>query len=190
MVNSARAEAIKTAHELISMNPLYLDTETTGIGPHDNILEIAIIDHQGEVLMDTLVNPVGKISPEAFSIHGIDSAQLLQAPDWNQVWSQVEPILAGRLVGIYNAEFDLRMMEQSHRRHWMQWVLPHGMSPFCIMRLYAKFYGQWDPRRGNYRWHSLDAAGRQCGIHLPNSHRAKDDALLTQSILNYIAAAG
>ena len=56
------------------------------------------------------------------------------------------------------------------------------------MKLYAQFYGQWNPRHGNYRWQSLDQAGEQCGIPLQNSHRAKDDTHLTRALLEYMAA--
>jgi DNA polymerase III epsilon subunit-like protein len=89
-------------------------------------------------------------------------------------------------VGIYNSEFDLRMLKQSHQKYWLNWQLPEE-NFFCIMKLYARFYGEWDARRGSYRWQSLDQAGRQCRIPLPNSHRAKDDALLARALLQHIA---
>lgn len=187
MSSLSRIEAVRQARDYIQKDPLYLDTETTGIGPHDNILEIAIIDQQGISLVDTLVKPVGSISPEALAVHGINTDMLQDAPHWSQVWPQVEAVLVGRWLGIYNADFDLRMMQQSHQRNWMQWSSPAGLETFCIMKLYAQFYGQWNAQRGNYRWHSLDAAGRQSRIPLPNSHRAKDDTLLTRAILNFIA---
>jgi DNA polymerase-3 subunit epsilon len=183
----ARKEAILRAREYLHNKPVYLDTETTGTGPNDNILEIAVIDHDGVVLVDTLVKPVGAIHPDALRIHGIHEAMLEEAPQWREVWVEVNKVMTGRLVGIYNAEFDLRMMQQSHTRNWMRWVQPEGMQAFCIMKLYAQFNGEWNSRRGNYRWQSLEAAGRQCGIPLPNSHRAKEDTLLTRAILEYMA---
>jgi DNA polymerase-3 subunit epsilon len=139
------------------------------------------------VLLDTLVKPVGSIHPDAQAVHSIEDALLQDAPRWNQIWPEIEDILSNRLVGVYNADFDLRMMQQSHSRNWLSWCPPKGMQLFCIMKLYAQFYGQWDSRRSSYRWHSLESAGRQCGIPLPNSHRAKEDAKLTGAVLEYIA---
>ena len=124
------------------------------------------------------------------AVHGIRPEMLQDAPRWGEVWDEFEPILAGRLMGVYNADFDLRMMRQSHARSWMSWVQPEGLEVFCIMNLYAQYHGEWNARRGSYRWQSLDTAGRQCGIPLPNSHRALDDTLLTRAVLKYIAESG
>lgn len=187
MTLSPQQEAIRIAREYLERKPIYLDTETTGTGPNDTILEIAIVDHDGQVLIDTLVKPVGKIHPDAQRVHGIDPTLVLDAPPWQEVWLAVEGILRGRLVGIYNADFDLRLIQQSHALSWLNWQTPDGMQAFCLMKLYAQFVGQWDPRRGSYRWHSLDAAGKQCRIPLRNSHRAKEDALLTRALLKHMA---
>ena len=184
---SARKEAIFRAREYLGSKPVFLDTETTGTGPNDNILEIAVVDHDSTVLVDSLVRPVGAIHPDAARVHGITVDMVADAPGWEEVWEQVEVVLAGRSVGIYNADFDLRLIQQSHSRNWMNWREPDGMQPFCIMNLYAQFYGQWNSRRGNYRWHSLDKAGAQSGIALLNSHRAKDDTVLTRALLLYMA---
>ena len=183
----ARKEAIQLAQDWLSKKPVYLDTETTGTGSNDSIVEIAVIEYDGSVLVDTLVKPVGKISPGAKAVHGITDEMLTGAPRWDTVWLEVEAAIANRTVGVYNADFDLRMMRQSHGRNWLRWADPQGTEFFCIMKLYAQFYGQWNPRHGNYRWHSLDRAGEQSGIPLPNSHRAKDDTLLTRALLEFMA---
>jgi DNA polymerase-3 subunit epsilon len=87
---------------------------------------------------------------------------------------------------VYNVEFDLRLMKQTHSRTWLRWVLPET-NFFDIMKLYASFYGDWDPARRSYRYQTLEYAGRQCGISLPNAHRAVDDCLLTRALLHHIA---
>ncbi len=184
---SSRKDAIAKAKAFIERQPIFLDTETTGTGLRDNIIEISILDKDGLVLIDTLVKPVGKISTGAMAIHGINDVMVQHAPRWVDVWIEVESVLSNQLVGIYNADFDLRMMEQSHNLNWMQWSKPAGMEVFCIMNLYAQYFGQWNSMHGNYKWQSLDVAGRQCGIQLPNTHRAKDDTLLARAILCHMA---
>ena len=36
---------------------VYLDLETTGLGPEDEVVAIGIVDPEGAVLLDTLVRP-------------------------------------------------------------------------------------------------------------------------------------
>lgn len=188
MNSGARKEAVKLAQQWIAKKPVYIDTETTGTGSNDGIVEISVINHDGRVLVDSLVQPVGKISPGARAVHRITDEMIKGAPRWDAVWGEVEAVITNRAVGIYNADFDLRMMRQSHQSNWLRWSDPPGVVFFCIMKLYAQFFGQWNPRYGNYRWQSLDRAREQCGIPLPNSHRAKDDTLLTRALLEHMAA--
>ena len=96
-------------------------------------------------------------------------------------------LLVGRLVVIYNAEFDLRMMQQSHARYRLPWK--ERLNTFDLLKLYAEFRGEWDPKRRSYRYHSLANAGQQCGISLPNAHRTTADTLLTRALLHHIAGA-
>jgi DNA polymerase-3 subunit epsilon len=186
MIKLGQKEAIQRARQLLERQPVFLDTETTGTGLAAEIIEIAIIDYEGKLLLERLVKPKGAIEPSAFQVHGITSEMLHQCPTWKDVWPEVEAVLAGKQVGIYNSDFDVRMMRQSHQKYWMEWRFPE-QNFFCIMKLYAQFFGKWDSRRGSYIWQSLDQAGKQCGIPLQNSHRAKDDAHLARALLLQMA---
>ena len=58
------------------MQTFFLDTETTGLHPpHDKLVEVAIIDEAGDVVLDTLVNPERPIG-FATQIHGISDAMV------------------------------------------------------------------------------------------------------------------
>jgi DNA polymerase-3 subunit epsilon len=184
--HSSRHEAMRLARTEIARMPLYLDTETTGLTFTDQIVEICVLDHDGTVLVDSLIKPLVRISVSAANIHGITNEMVKNAPTWAELWPVIESILSSRRIAIYNSEFDVRMMQQSHRRHGMAWSLPDEHF-LCIMQLYAQYFGQWDSRRGSYRWHSLQAAGRQCRIALPNTHRAQADAALARALMRHIA---
>lgn len=186
MDTSYRRNAIQEARSLLEANPLYLDTETTGMHFSAEVIEIGIIDDHGAVLFDQLIRPRGKIDPAAGRVHGITNEMLASAPTWEQVWPQAEAVLLGKKIGVYNVEFDLRLIKQSHNRSWMTWALPEA-NFFDIMKLYARFFGDWDPYHKSFRYQSLEIAGRQCGIRLPNAHRAVDDCLLTRALLHYMA---
>ncbi len=189
MVPSARSGAIRIAQEKIALQPLYLDTETTGNSPDDEIIQIGILDDEGQVAFESLVKPSVKIKPEAQRVHGMDESTLANAPRWYNVWPKIEIILSGRAVGIYNADFDQRMIQQTNQKVRIRWN-PESASFFCIMKLYAQFHGEWNPKTGWYRFQSLEMAGRQCGIALPHLHQACGDALLARAILHHMAQAG
>lgn len=184
--DQARREAVVIARQKLAQAPLYLDTETTGLGYSDEIVEISILDPDGAVLLDQLVRPTKPIPTDALAIHGITDEMVKPALTWKEIWPKAEDIMQGRAVAIYNADFDIRMMQQSHRIYKMPWDA--GVADFlCIMLLYAQFYGEWNQARGSYRWQSLENAGRQARIPLQNTHRAKDDAALARAVLQFIA---
>jgi DNA polymerase III epsilon subunit-like protein len=115
-------------------------------------------------------------------IHNITDELVRESPTWLQVWPQLEAVLKNRVVGIYNAEFDLRMLQQTHQVYGLPWRIPMSRV-FCIMKLYSDF-------SGFLKWQSLEAAGRQSRIPLPNSHRARDDTLLARELFLYIKSGG
>jgi len=187
MTLNPRAYAIETARQKLELHPLYLDTETTGTDRSSEIIEICIIDHEGASVFQSLVKPVAMIPPQMTQIHGITNEMVKNAPPWYKVWPEIEIILNSQAIGIYNAEFDLRMFQQTHAKFRIPWRPAQLSNSFCIMRLYAQYYGEWDPMRGSYRWQSLDSAGKQLKIPLRNTHRALDDTLLARQVLHAIA---
>lgn len=184
MISPHRLKIAQQARQLALQRPIFLDTETTGLDQRAEIVEIAIIDSDGAVLLESLVRPTRKIPWDVIRIHGIDDEMVADAPTWLELFPQVEAILRGRLVGIYNAEFDLRMLSQSHLAH-NQFFPRDLFQNFCIMRLYASFYGA-PGSYGGPRWQSLENAARQCGIPLHNLHRALADTLLAKAVFDHI----
>ncbi len=182
--SAVRLSAIEEARRLLAQQPLFLDTETTGLNERAEIVEIAILDYDGTPLLESLVKPRYPIPSDVTRIHGITNATVSDAPSWADLWPQISAILKERNVGIYNADFDLRMLAQSHQSARLVWERDQVTS-FCIMQLYARYYGERG--YGGFRWQSLEKAGRQCRLSLPNSHRAADDARLARAVLLHVA---
>ena len=180
MAQSRRMLAIKNAREYLAVRPVFLDTETTGLGIGAEIIEISVVDHDGTILFDSLVKPARLIPLDAIQIHGITNEMVRDAHLWKDVWQSLKQILNGRYIGIYNAEFDLKMVRQSHQIYNLPWDFPAGRV-FDVMKLYSDY-------SGSRRWVSLDVAGRQCGIStLTNAHRARQDTLLLRAVFQFIA---
>lgn len=179
-----RAKAIRMAREILATNPVYVDTETTGISRDSEIVEIAIVDHAGNVVMDQLFKPQNPIPEEAIRVHHISNEMVSNKPKWGIYWPTIRGIFFGKTICMYNADFDLRLILQSNQRYGIK---RERLTTFCVMKLYAQYRGEWDNRRGRYRWFRLEEAGREAGIQIPNSHRAADDTLLTRALLHWMA---
>ncbi|MFP4686863.1 MAG: exonuclease domain-containing protein [bacterium] len=182
-----RLQALAEAKRWWETRPLYLDTETTGLGDQAEVLEIGIVDHDGRVLLDQLIKPIGKISEGAREVHGITEEMLACAPRWGEVHDQIYSILKDRAIVIYNYAFDTRIIDQTVSYHWFikDWI--DWPPPRCAMKLYARFQGSWNDYYGNYAWHKLTAAASQLGIEVENSHRAVDDARVTRKLIKKLA---
>jgi DNA polymerase III epsilon subunit-like protein len=182
----ASPKVIENARQLKALDPIYLYTETTGFGPEDVVIEIGIVDAKGDLVFESLVNPNKAIPADSSAVNGITDDMVANAPQWKDTWPQVKKLLSNRIVGIYNSEFDLRLIKQTQMHCCGSWEFDPRRA-FCAMRLYAAFYGDWNPRTNGFRIHKLEQAGKQCNIPLPNSHHAVDDARLTAALMDHIA---
>ena len=90
------------------MQTFFLDTETTGLHPpHDKLVEVAIVNEAGDIVLDTLVNPERPIG-FATEIHGISDEMVENAPTLENLWPQIFEIIENNHVIIYNAQFDTK----------------------------------------------------------------------------------
>jgi DNA polymerase-3 subunit epsilon len=164
-------------------NPLFLDTETTGIGSRAEVIQLAIVAADGTVLMDELIRPFGRMDARAQAIHGISLKQLRDKPTIDQLAGAITAHLAGRTVIAYNADFDTRLLRQSFWLAGVEWRRLFQQVTFVdLMMPYARF---WGGRNG--RWQKLADACQQQSIRLTNAHSALADAQATRLLLMRLA---
>ncbi|HTX80142.1 MAG TPA: 3'-5' exonuclease [Longilinea sp.] len=180
-----RTSAIEQARQVIAQQPVYLDTETTGLDKQDEVVEITIVDDEAKVLFTSLVRPAQAIPPSSTAINGITNDMVKGAPTWPALWPTVRGHLLGKVVAAYNADFDLRLMQQSLTRYRLPWR--DNLNMFDILRLYSEYRGEWDPARRSYRYFKLEEAQRFFNIPIFNEHRATADTLLARAVLRCIA---
>lgn len=179
-----------------------LDTETTGLGRDAEICEISIIDHQGNTQIDTLVKPSKPIPADATKIHGITNEMVADAPTWPEIHDQVTALLSARPLVIYNASYDLKLLEQTAASYGLNMLTtnpPKGIAKqqvwgehgvHCAMLTYAEFYGEWNNSRNDYKWQRLGNAAKQQGVELDGTaHRALYDCQMTLGVIQAMSNA-
>lgn len=166
-----------------------LDTETTGLDDGE-IVQIAIVNSDGLVLLDTLVKPKRPIPMDATRIHGITNDMVANAPTWEFVRDQVYNCLLGRHVVIYNAVYDRKMMHKSSERWGLTKTEWKDIAAFwCAMEAFAEIYGDWNDYRQSYRWQKLSTAAAHYGIEQTDAHTALADCLTTLAVCKAMAGA-
>jgi DNA polymerase-3 subunit epsilon len=155
------------------------DTETTGLNEDDEILQIAIIDLQGNVLSETFVRSAKSISPEASAVHGITAQSVVSALTFAELCEKIRSLIYERDLVAYNADFDRRMMLQTCKNYgFAEW--------HCAMEKYAHFWGDCY-KNGTFRQHSLTNACIQQGIAINGAHQATKDCLMTLELIKVMA---
>ncbi len=163
----------------LAQGPLFLDTETTGLESLDQVIEVAVLDAGGAVLLETLVRPTVPVHPGAAAVHGISDEQLAGAPPWPDTLPRLQALLAGRLVVAHHAEFDRRLLAQTSQAHGLPVLIGVAEWGCTLELLTASNDGRW-PSLGR----ALDIAGARRG----GGHRAAPDADACRRVVVALAA--
>lgn len=164
------------------------DTETTGLDHQAQAIQIALINRQGDVLLDSLVKPTVPIPEEASRVHGINGRHLKDAPTIAELEPTLRQLLRGRFLAAYNAEFDLRIVNQSLVAHHLPPLHHPAEDTGCIMQLYSAFHSAWHSYHRSYTFQSLTSAIRQCNLQFEGqAHSALADAQAALAVLKHMA---
>lgn len=169
-----RTGDIAALRELSCDRVVCLDVETTGLDPRtDEVLQIAFVRGDGEVLLSRYVQPEHHSSwPLAQRTHGISPSMVEGCPSLVSLKSEIEEYFedVDLIVG-YNVAFDLLFLRTAG-------ISFGNASVFDVMREFAPVAGRWDADRQRYAWVSLAYCARYYGIPL-RAHDALGDARAT-----------
>jgi DNA polymerase-3 subunit epsilon len=167
------------ARDIMKRHPLILDTETTGLDPaKDEIIDLALVELDGTVVLNTLIQCRGIIPDDAIAVHGITNEMLRGQPTFPDMWQQLRPYLSRPLV-IYNTAYDIPMLAYGALRYGLRMSRPDA---HCLMCQYTEY--RVGPA-GSYQ--RLEVACQEFGIEV-SSHRALADAQATRQVLLHLAA--
>lgn len=162
--------------QLDAVSFVVVDTETTGSGPDDRIIELAAVRVRGGRLVDrfaTLINPGRSVPPFITRLTGITTAMLLGRPTADEVLPDFLDFLGDGVLVAHNLAFDRKMLEAELRRINLPWP---GNPALCTLRLARRLLPGL-PAKG------LDGLIRFYQIPVENRHRALGDAEATAHVL-------
>lgn len=184
-MKSERGRIALQAYTWLSQDPLFLDTETTGLGNTAQALEIGVVNARGETVYHTRLKPTVSIEPGAAAVHGISEAELADAPSWPDVAAQLQQHIGSRPLVIFNMDFDMRILKQTSSAHNDQADWLNALKVYCAMRLSAGYYGATN----RYGTISLASAAGQAGLSWQGqAHSALADAVMTVGVVSDIAS--
>lgn len=154
-----------------------MDTETTGLDPHEGhrIVEIGGVELLNHMptgrTFHKYINPRRDMPAEAFEVHGLSSEFLSDKPLFEAIAQEFVDFVGEAVLVIHNAPFDMKFLNAE-----LEWAglrkLPMSRSIDTLAMARKKFPGS--PA-------SLDALCRRFGID--NSTRTLHGALLDSEIL-------
>ena len=151
------------------MKTVYLDTETTGLSAEDEIVELTIIDDDGEPLINTLVKPRYHTKwPRAQNVHGISPMDVRNAPTQKQISDKIREVVKDTRVVIYNAPYDSQYLPE----------LEEAAEVRCAMREFA----DWNKSK----WINLGNATKIVGYEWEGAHRALADTLALRAVWRFL----
>lgn len=177
----SRHETARRAAQLLQDGFVLIDLETTGLDhdPKVEVIEVAIIDHTGAILLNSLVKPQGSIPPGASRVNGIYDADVVSAPSFDEVYPHLVRLLSGQRVVAYNYTFEQRVLATVYQRHQKPAIESDWR---CAMRSYTAF-------RGQRNFFKLVEACRYERLPSDNAHRALGDCVMTLALMRKMAEA-
>lgn len=173
-------------HVIASNKHVILDTQTTG--KYGEVIEIAVIDIRGNILLNQLLCPKVAVDLEMTRVHRITAPMLAKAPRLPDIWPYLQDCLDGKSIITYNAWFDSKRLAHSASLY----DLTHqDWTFYCMMNAYANYW-RAPIVRHYYPWQKLGAACNQQNVDLSEltTFRALGDAQTTLALIKGLAAQG
>jgi DNA polymerase-3 subunit epsilon len=155
-----------------------IDIETTGGRKSDKITEIAIINHDGEKIVEeysTLINPEITIPYFITNLTGITNDMVADAPRFYEVAKKIVEMTSDTVFVAHNASFDYHFIKNEFSSLGFEFK----RKTICTVKLSRKLIPALDS-------YSLGELCKELDIEITNRHRAAGDALATTRLLEYL----
>lgn len=151
-----------------NIESVFIDLEKLDNKPNSPIIEISLISENGEILLDTYINPGGnqELSDYKINVLNYDPDKLSNAKELDYFIPCIKELTKGKtLVGYGKSDIDA-----------LPWLKPHTIYLDACQR-FSDRYGSYNYYHGDHTWVSLADACKEIG-YIPNGivHRSLVDA--------------
>ena len=167
---------------------IIIDTETTGFHPYDGdeLLQVSIIDTDGNVLFDEYFKPQHRTEwKEAEQVNGISPEMVADRPAISEKISEINAIIenSDTIIG-YNTQFDISFLKANGA------IVPDDIDTIDVMEDFAEIYGERNSFRDGYKWQKLTTAADYYGYdwsqRAETAHNSLGDCYATLFVYNKI----
>jgi DNA polymerase III epsilon subunit-like protein len=161
-----------------------LDTETTGLGDTDQVIEMAIVSLAGDVVYHRQFKPTVDISDGAFEVHGISMDALSHASHWCDEEPHIKRLLDGRHLVIFNEQFDIRLIGQTSKAFGSDIAWLSTLNVACAMQWSVRAFGSTN------RYGTISLSDAVYAANVPwdgRAHSAVTDSQMTRKLILAIA---
>lgn len=157
-----------------------LDTETTGTGENDEVVELSVLSSDGEELYHSFFCPQVQINPGASAVTDIYNKDLLDMPYFSDEWENIKKAIGNLPIIAHNTPFDRRMIAQTLYRYGIDKQECYDLfrSSYDSIRIAKKFI--------NSTSYSLANLCKLIGVSEEQHHRATYDCLFVLLLLREI----
>ena len=92
---------------------LIMEIATTGRTSSDEIIQLVLLNMDGQLLMNQYFKPNVEISKEEMMKHNINKFYLKQMPKWNEKWGEIRSYIQNKILLIPNTSHGKRLFEQT-----------------------------------------------------------------------------
>jgi DNA polymerase-3 subunit epsilon len=152
---AARRNVIEWAKEMLAQDECLVVSIAIASDNKPEIIEVAVIDSIGNVLLNTLVRPTMPIPSEATARYGITDKDMDVAPAFPEVYGHLMSLVSKRMVIAYNAKETEQALQYTTELYQLNKIDVYWQS---ALEAFAAFYGEWSPDTEDFEVHPLERA--------------------------------
>ena len=151
-----------------------LDTETTGLGQDDEVVEIAILDSNANELYHSFFEPKAEVNYQAAQVTGLTNDRLVGQPKFIDEWPKIKEAIGSHLIAGHNLQYDRRLMQQTLEK---QTGKNHQAEMNALFENCIDSYQMAQRSSVAKGKRSLGQLCEAMGVEYPPNHRASHDCL-------------